>query len=454
MPLSKYVSWFIILASTALITALVIPGIGLDILVLATIFFITSQYFLKEKTILLILAMRPLVDYWRDYVLVTIGRTNINLNSALALLLLVWTGWIIYKYRSQIKTAPLLIPISLFSALILISTLYSLFHFTSLVEAIKFIDIALLFLVSYFLIKKNIIKESELIFSFYWSSLIPISFGLYQLLFGIGIDTFDINNRIFGTFAHPNVFAFYLLLLLFVHWLYASLTSLSFWKKHPILKNTFYTVNILLLIFTYTRAAWLGFTAFLLVIGILKYRKSLIIVFIFTGILFSLFFPINQLLSKNYGINLQNNNLIARLTSRSEEADSISWRQSLITETIPTILQRPLFGYGYGTFPLVWENIRSKTHFYDDSSEAHNDYLRLALEVGLVGLALYLFILIKLFIISAKPVHKEFDNPKHLFFFASLIVFFLLSFSDNMLHHTPVMWWLWTIWGMWTADTN
>lgn len=454
MSLSKYVRWFMIIASTALIMALVIPGTGLDILVLATIFFIISQYFLKEKTILLILAMRPLVDYWRDYVLITIGRTNINLNSALALLLLVWTGWIIYKYCSQIKTAPLLIPISIFSTLILISTLYSLFHFTSLVEAVKFIDVALLFLVSYFLIKKNILKESELIFSFYWSSIIPIAFGLYQLLFGVGIDTFDINNRIFGTFAHPNVFAFYLLLLLFIHWLYASLTPLPFWKKHPVLKNIFYTINILLLIFTYTRAAWLGFAAFLLIIGILRYRKSLIIVFIFTGILFSLFFPIHQLLLRNYGINLQNNNLIARLTSRSEEADSISWRQSLITETIPIILQRPLFGYGYGTFPLVWENIRSKAHFYDDSSEAHNDYLRLALEVGLVGLTLYLFILIKLFIISAKPVHHESDQPKHLFFFASIIVFSLLSVSDNMLHHTPVMWWLWTIWGMWMADIN
>ena len=215
-----------------------------------------------------------------------------------------------------------------------------------------------------------------------------------------------------------------------------------------------YITLTILLIFTYTRAGWIGLAAFLLIVGLLKYRRALIVSFISVGLLFAIFFPLNSFLIKNYNINLQKNNLIGRLTARSEEADSLAWRQSLVVESIPLIRRHLFFGYGYGTFPIIWEANRSNIHLYDDSAEAHNDYLRLALEVGLSGLAIYILMLTWLFITIIKPIHHESEQPRHLVFFASIIVFFLLSVTDNMLHHTPVMWWLWAIWGIWMADVS
>jgi hypothetical protein len=39
------------------------------------------------------------------------------------------------------------------------------------------------------------------------------------------------------------------------------------------------------------------------------------------------------------------------------------------------------------------------------------------------------------------------ERDVHIFLFASGIVFAAVSFSDNMLHHTPVVWMLYTLWG-------
>ena len=41
---------------------------------------------------------------------------------------------------------------------------------------------------------------------------------------------------------------------------------------------------------------------------------------------------------------------------------------------------------------------------------------------------------------------------KNAIFVTSIAVYLILSLSDNMLHHTPVIWWLWALWGKWSAE--
>ena len=58
--------------------------------------------------------------------------------------------------------------------------------------------------------------------------------------------------------------------------------------------------------------------------------------------------------------------------------------------------QRPIWGWGLGTFPTVYPSYRS---FYTNLfvNEAHNDYAQLLVETGLLGFALMLWFLICLY---------------------------------------------------------
>ena len=58
--------------------------------------------------------------------------------------------------------------------------------------------------------------------------------------------------------------------------------------------------------------------------------------------------------------------------------------------------QRPVWGWGLGTFPIVYPSYRS---FYTNLfvNEAHNDYAQLLVETGLLGLGLMLWFLVQLY---------------------------------------------------------
>ena len=69
-------------------------------------------------------------------------------------------------------------------------------------------------------------------------------------------------------------------------------------------------------------------------------------------------------------------------------------------------------GYGFGAFERVWSDNRSLDHQFDDSAEAHNDYLRIALELGLVGLFVYVALLARLVSVSMRGVLEFKKNKK------------------------------------------
>jgi len=66
-----------------------------------------------------------------------------------------------------------------------------------------------------------------------------------------------------------------------------------------------------------------------------------------------------------------------------------SGRVLMTKDSLKLIAQRPLLGWGLGTFPVVYPSVRSfHTNFLVNA--AHNDYIQIAVETGLVGLLLAL----------------------------------------------------------------
>ena len=92
-------------------------------------------------------------------------------------------------------------------------------------------------------------------------------------------------------------------------------------------------------------------------------------------------------------------NLTTRVSSISTEARSeISggMRLSIDRDTFQMFRHRPLLGWGLGTFPVVYPQFRSfYTNFF--VNQAHNDYLQLLSEMGLLGFGTMVWFLIVLY---------------------------------------------------------
>jgi len=95
---------------------------------------------------------------------------------------------------------------------------------------------------------------------------------------------------------------------------------------------------------------------------------------------------------------LGGNELTHRLVSIHSEARSEitgGMRVDIDRDGLRMFLKRPLLGWGLGTFPVVYPQFRSfYTTFF--VNQAHNDYLQLLVETGLVGLliAVWLFVVV------------------------------------------------------------
>jgi len=402
--------------------------------------------FSGEKLLLVFLLARPTIDLARDVSLFRVQGMNINLTTLWGGLFILWSLVYLFLYRKKLMTIPGKLFLGPLLLLSLVSVLYSIAPTQTLNEWIKMFSVFLCFGLSFVLVREEKITLKELFFTLLFSTFIPIVFGFYQFFFGIGITTFGIKDRIFGTFAHPNVFAFFLLFFFFIATHYFASSQKVFFK-HDKVYITIGVLLLILLLFTYTRASWIGLMLFFFILTLSYSRKLFLLGVAAIAIFYLAITPIGQFTEKHFGYNIEDNSIISRLTRRNPEADSFSWRGEVLKGSVPIIKSQPVLGYGYGTFPLIWAEKRPPERQNDDSAEAHNDYLRLAVETGIVGITFYVLFLTQIVAAAIRKLVKEKYKLSDLVFFSSLVVFAIVSVSDNMLHHTPVMWMIWSYWG-------
>lgn len=100
--------------------------------------------------------------------------------------------------------------------------------------------------------------------------------------------------------------------------------------------------------------------------------------------------------------------LTTRVSSISTEARgeiSGGMRLSIDRDGIQMFRQRPILGWGLGTFPVVYPQFRSfYTNFF--VNEAHNDYVQLLAEMGLLGFGTMLWFLVVLYRYAVPKIGK------------------------------------------------
>jgi len=354
---------------------------------------------------------------------------------------LVFTIGFIFLIRNikTIKSTPLFWPIFFFIGFSFSSIFYSLNSYESLTEFIRVATIFLLYFLTYKLIQKE--KDWNLLLKFIIISYIfpgIVAFG--QFVFGMGLpDEFGGFNRVYGTFNHPNPFAFYTFFILGI------IIALILSKKKDIITNLdkkklwiLVSPLIFLLFATYTRSALACLLIFVFVIGILKYKKFLLgslVVFLAVYFLSNVF---QQRIWEMFTL---------------DPYGSIVWRLRLWQQMIPMSLWQPWFGYGIGTFNSLVEYYRG---FQWGSLEAHNDYLKIFVENGIVGLVSYISLIIGLIFYLFRIFKKSIEQEKTLSLSILIISvsLFIISFFDNILRTTALQWNFWILLGGWLKIYN
>jgi O-antigen ligase len=100
--------------------------------------------------------------------------------------------------------------------------------------------------------------------------------------------------------------------------------------------------------------------------------------------------------------------LTSRVGSISQEARgeiSGGMRLSIYKDGIRMFAHRPVLGWGLGTFPVIYPQFRSfYTNFF--VNEAHNDYVQLLAEMGLVGFGIMVWFLIVMYQHARRKIAK------------------------------------------------
>lgn len=202
--------------------------------------------------------------------------------------------------------------------------------------------------------------------------------------------------RAYGTFPHPNVFGGYLAVALVTFaWLIRSLPSLLATRC-----SLFSAVPIILLsatlIITFSRSAWLGLAiGFLILIALMLMRHRVlpsralpIIILGLITLLSTLFVFHTQVFSR------------VQLTGRVEQI-SVTERASQFSRFDDVFVMNPVLGVGSGAYTFALSKIDPGGQAWD-YQPIHNVFLLVLGELGVVGLAALLYLMIRVDQVSAR----------------------------------------------------
>ena len=403
--------------------------LGIDwifILILSGLFFIFTQILINPRLALFLLILsRPSLDIFTNDSFLNNQLINVNLSAIWGVTAIILAMHILFTQRHRVKKIALKKEILFFLTIAGSSFIYSVFPMASLTEFIRVLSFFAIFTTTYLLIKD---KQSliSLIKVIIFSAIIPTIVGIMQIATGTGMDGTleNVYNRAFGTFAHPNILAYYLVFV-------ATLAIFFTLRGQQNKINDLWPIFVLpafvfLMIMTYTRGAWLAFVLALAPISLFKYRQL-----IFIGAMAILIgYTSVDIIQKRI-----NEIFIGGYTS-------LDWRINLWKDAAKIALEKPILGFGAGTAKqLILENRGASFGSYD----VHNDYIKILIENGIIGLAAYCLLLLGLLrgLIELYKQETDEDFKNFILLYLGAILALSLSLTDNIMRQTALEWVFW-----------
>ncbi len=289
-------------------------------------------------------------------------------------------------------------------------------------EWLKWVEMYLLVVLAMTLAKAN--RWQWLIFGLILSGVVNALIGLYEFFGGSGALHLVINERFFrafGTFGQPNPFGGFMGLLLPLSLMAAVGYGLLVWQRWRVSTNLsywtllsalFYTLAsaILLagLVASWSRGAWLGFAVAIVVLALAIPRR----LWQSIGLLIS----VAALIGVLWFSGLLPPSIVSRVGSITQEYFSFDDVRGveITSENYPVVERlahwqaalniasaHPWFGIGFGNYEIAYDSYRL-INWHFPLGHAHNYYLNILAEAGIIGLLAYGKVWIGIIVVNWK----------------------------------------------------
>lgn len=261
------------------------------------------------------------------------------------------------------------------------------------------------------------------------SSLLPTAYALVQLAGHAG----DLGAfRLQSTFAHANIYAFYLVLMISV--CFCLFEAAAGRGVYRLCLSLYLVSQLALLMLTQTRSAWLACLLTIAAYGWFYRRRYLLC--LAALFLVALLLPgVRDRLS-----DLGGNSGIGH----EEKLNSLAWRIELWIAALTWMEPlRYLFGYGVGGFRDLSPDFFPRS--LGEKWDAHNVYVQWLFDVGVVGLVAYLWL--QLSLLRVVRTLRQTDRLVWVTLLAAVTGYLLVSFSDNMMFYLSFNWYYWFLIG-------
>jgi O-antigen ligase/Tfp pilus assembly protein PilF len=386
----------------------------------------SSFYLIAIEVLVIALVILTPIAFFPHCITVFVPIKEAIIENIALLSLMFWILKIISREEIKFASAPLNFPVLSFILMGILSLIWTNSFFVSLTELPLFLSGPLLYLV----LINNLNNKRQV--NYILNTLIAVAglFGIYGILQYNGIDfslwKYNVGRQqVFGLFGNVNYFAEYLIIPLPIA------VSLFFTSPNK-LKKGLLLIGILAmsatLILTFTRGSNLGFGASLIFMfflfiyskgnNFIRRNKKILIIILLVVITTAIFlFIVPNPLNKEGTVIFKIKNRISLSRLKTEVAFNrrlIIWKFTALM-----IKDHPLLGSGIGTFK--YNSLRYQAKYFESiknrslvgfADKTHNEYLQFWAELGIIGLAIFIWLMISYFNYGLKYLRKIKDSPK------------------------------------------
>ena len=357
-----------------------------------------------------------------DAVKLSSGGTGATDPAALVSLAFLAAGTIWYlgqEAHDRPPPSPLVAPLAIFTIIGAFSTIAATNPGPGIVDTFKLATVVLIVLVL-----NELLRDEHtfrlILYAVFLSAAIPVAVGALQFLAGSGLHYSGGFARVHGTFNHPNPYAIYLTTLLIMG---AAIFRYVRDRVRVPLALLLLACGVMLVL-TYTRSAWIATVAGLLVVGGLQGKKAIMIVGL-AAVAVALFVP---------SVAARFSDLDETSTATGQAGNSLVWRFEYWQQAID-LNHNPLLGIGLSAVRIEGS----------EEKAPHNDFIRVYVETGVLGLAAYLWFLARSAGITIRALGETEPGPYRgivIGFAGVFAAFCILSLVSNVITQLAILWYV------------